>query len=160
MMRLGRAEQEKWVAGLKVGDKVAREEGGYGRPAAIYEIVRMSGATLWAKQNGYDYELKIRRSDGKVIGAGPFDYVEPVTNEILAAIKRDRLLGRIQATVWSKVPTDQLERIDRVLKGEPVISIPPVEEKPSDLLSSAGGPGNPQSRLEVHGAKPSEIRKP
>lgn len=109
-------EQEKsayaaWLAGLKVGDKVACRCTTIGIPYFILVIDRFTDTQGVLTANGR--ETRFRRADGQVVGQS-FRSIEPVTPEIIEANRVAELAtwARYECTMQiSQLDTDAKQKV-------------------------------------------------
>ena len=108
---------EKWLAGLKVGDVVATDH----RPSysqvdhfAIHKVIIAGKVHLVL--SGMP-NCKFLRRTGRY-GRG-FDaiHIQPVTAEIRASVQRRRLLNRVADIKWVDVATSRLARVLAIVEA-------------------------------------------
>ena len=103
----------EWLASLKVGDKFAVRDWWNNDKFYILTITGETrtrwkeGTTEYTKSDGKHYPKSNRTSD-----------MQPITDEILGNVKRQRLLAKIKETPWSTLPTEILEAVAELIKGK------------------------------------------
>lgn len=106
-----------WLAGLRVGDKVAvraRRGIGVSETYRIYTVKHITPKrTRFDLGVGEDQVTSFDKHGSRDLGKwNGSDYLEPVTDEVRAAIKRYRVLSRVSDfDGWEHLPIDTLSTI-------------------------------------------------
>lgn len=87
-------DHKAWLATLKVGDKVCVSGVGWRSAYTIYKIERETATQfVTSKKNGLGvpYEVRIRKSDGRIIGSDSYYSIQPLTEKVLEVNERANL---------------------------------------------------------------------
>lgn len=104
-------KREEWVSTLQAGDRVAIKFNGWGRIWGIYEVEKVTPSGRRNLSHGV-----IVNPDGSIRGDS-YNYANPVTEEIMATIWRERAIVKIERELLIReLSNDNLNRILQVLK--------------------------------------------
>lgn len=101
-----------WTPGKKVGDEVAIHEGGWHGKTVICRIKRET-ATMFILDD--PFATRIRKSDGKKIGAGYYDRAEDATDAVKAEVAERLRMEKINSE--SRRIVDELAKLHRYQDG-------------------------------------------
>lgn len=102
-------DNSEWLKTLAPGDKAAVIGRGFGSDQRIYiwTIKRLTATQIVATRS--EREKRFRRDYGNEVGSPYGDRLEPITPEILATLKRQRLLSKLYKTSFKDFSTEFLE---------------------------------------------------
>jgi hypothetical protein len=112
----------EWLDGLKPGDEVAVDVGaGMGCRWHLVTVARRTPTLIVCAYPGCrrDSEAKYRAEDGRATARDRWNRrrLEPLTNEIRAAVQRESDLAAVRYVNWEELPPATLRAICDLLKA-------------------------------------------
>jgi hypothetical protein len=108
-------KRDAWIAGLKVGDRVAISHGSWDRSYTFATVTRTSDATIWV--GGHRKFWRRGRKAGDLVGAGPYTscmLYEP-TQEMVDAANERQLRACVRDMKLGELSREQIARIVAII---------------------------------------------
>lgn len=111
-------DRKQWLEQLKEGDSVAIKTGSYGRR---YYVIRKITRITPTRRITLDDGSKFNNNGIEMGNKGrwnPSETIEPITQEILDSIQREKLLYQISNTKFQSFSLDSLKKIAEIIRIE------------------------------------------
>jgi hypothetical protein len=107
-----------WLEGLKPGDEVAVDVGrGLGCRWHIVTVERRTATQIVCVYRGGHPEVRFRAADGHAVSRDRWNrrVMEPLTDEVRAAVQREADLATVRYAKWETVPDATLRSVCALL---------------------------------------------
>lgn len=106
--------KQEWLDSLKEGDKVALKS--FYHSSFNYDIKEITKITPTRiiKVGGYEFNSDGRQR-GRASAWGRSIYLEPVKQDVLDMVERNKLCTKVKNTKFETLTLDQLRKIDQII---------------------------------------------